>query len=531
MNESRNGAARRRKAFSLLTIVAMAAAIAIPPWLALREARRQAYEVEAGIVLAYARDVLHRADETGRQARAGIDAMRRSGLIPCSPQARDLMRRIDLASSYLQAIGHVRDKVLDCSSLGLPPLPLGQHSYTTPAGVVFHTDVAVPEVETRLLAIEQDGFAVLVDHGLPLDIWTRMPGISLAVLNVDLQRVSVARGYVDPGWLGRLGRDATASFSDGRYLVGMARSSVFRSVAVAAVPVAELERQTRAAELRLVPAGVLSGLAVAAALLLLARRQRSLKAALQNALRGDEFFLQYQPLFDLDSGACVGAEALLRWRRPTGELVGPDVFIPIAEQTGLIGKLTHRVIELAARDAGAFLAAHPGFHIALNLSADDLRTPAILAALDDMLSNTGAGPSNLVVEVTERSFIDLDVIGPIVAAIRQRGIKVAIDDFGTGYSSLSVLEALDLDYLKIDRSFIESIGTGAPTSQVVGHIIDLAATLDMRLIAEGIENREQAEFLRRRGVHFVQGWLYAKAGGFEVAAGLHLAGLQARSQG
>ena len=170
MNDSRKGAAARRKAFSLLSIVAMTAAIAIPPWLALREARRQAYEVEAGIVLAYARDVLHRADETGRQARAGIDAMRRAGLDPCSPAAQDLMRRIDLASSYLQAIGHVRDHVLACSSLGIPPLPLGQQSYTTPAGVIFHTDVAVPGVETRLLAIEQDGFAVLVDRGLPLDI-------------------------------------------------------------------------------------------------------------------------------------------------------------------------------------------------------------------------------------------------------------------------------------------------------------------------------------------------------------------------
>src|SRR5206468_692145 len=121
-----------------------------------------------------------------------------------------------------------------------------------------------------------------------------------------------------------------------------------------------------------------------------------------------EFFMLYQPLIDLDSGACTGVEALMRWRRDSGELVGPDLFIPIAEQFGLITQLTDRVLELVEADAGPYLAAHPDFHVAINLSAADLRSPAVAARIGAMLERTGARPSNLIVEITERGFLDLD---------------------------------------------------------------------------------------------------------------------------
>jgi sensor c-di-GMP phosphodiesterase-like protein len=503
---------RHREKLGLAAAVALA--IAVPPWLAWREARQQAYASEAGLALGYARDVLHRADEAGVQAAAGIDRLARSGLAPCSAASLDLMRRILLTSPYIQAMGHVRDGVLDCSSLGRATFPLGHNRFLASSGYTFYYDVPIDGQPAPLIAAEKNGYAALIHRDLPLDIWTAVPGVALAVLHPEQHSVSVARGPVDARWLARLGRGHSVTFTDAGFLVAIAHSPRFLTSAVAALPLTDLDAKTATAAKRLVPAGIIVGMAAAVAVLLLARRRMSLEAALRNGLRRNEFFLLYQPMVDLESGACVGVEALLRWRRDTGELVGPDLFIPLAERTGLITRLTGRVLDLVERDAGGFLAAHPDFHIGINLSAEDLRSPEVAERIGQLLARCGARASNVIVEITERSFIDLESARSVIATLRRRGTEVAIDDFGTGYSSLSYLESLELDFLKIDRSFIEAIGTGAPTSQVVGHVIAMAHTLDLTMIAEGIESQAQLDFLRARGVQIGQGWLFGEPAAF-----------------
>ncbi|MGJ7917301.1 EAL domain-containing protein [Massilia sp. LXY-6] len=513
------------------TLLLALAALCLPPWLALREARRQAFDAEAALTLGYAHDVLHRSDETRRQALAGIGTLVRSGQPPCSEGARELMREIDLTSTYLQAIGYVRNGELVCSSMTGPPVPLGPLSFRTANGIGLYLEVPLRTTHDHpLLAMERDGYAVMVHRDLPLDIWSSVPDVSLALLHLEYRRTSLLHGHFDPAWADRLGERATATFSDGRYLVTMARSQQFMTAAIAAIPIAHLEQRSRENARRLVPAGLLAGLTVAAAVLLLARQQMSLVAALRAGLRRGQFFMEYQPLVDLHSGACVGAEALLRWRDGAGELISPDLFIPVAEANGIVERLTERVLELVSADAGHFLASHPGFHVAINLSPADLHSTAIVGLLDRFMTRTGALPSNLIVEITERGFLHLDSAREVIEALHTRGIEVAIDDFGTGYSSLSYLESLELDFLKIDRSFIESIGTSAPTSQVVSHIIGMAHTLRLRMIAEGVENHEQAAFLRVRGVDYAQGWLFGKPGSFEHAANLHRAALDSRVQ-
>jgi sensor c-di-GMP phosphodiesterase-like protein len=512
---------RRRFTF-VLTLMLALAGLLVPPWLANVEAQRQAFDAEAAQTLGYAQDVLHRSDETGRQAQAGIKALIAYGLPPCSAGARELMRKIDLTSTYLQAIGYVSNGALDCSSMAGAPVPLGPRSFRSGNGVDFYLDVPVLGAgDHPLLALELDHYAVLIHRMLPVDIWTSSPGASLAVMHLDNHRVSIHRGYIDQAWLGRLGDLTRVTFTDQRYLVTILRSQRFLTAAIAASPLANMELRYREIATRLVPAGVLTGLAVAAAILLLARQQLSLVTALRTGLRRHQFYLAYQPLIDLRSGACVGVEALLRWRDGAGELVPPDVFIPVAESSAVIGRLTERVLDLVAADVGDFLRGHPDFHVAINLAPSDLQSTAIVGLLDRLMERTGARPSNLIVEITERGFLDLASARETIAALHARGIEVAIDDFGTGYSSLSYLESLELDFLKIDRSFIESIGTGAPTSQVVSHIIGMAHNLDLRMIAEGVENLEQALFLHERGVSYAQGWLFGEPGSFEHAARLH----------
>jgi len=511
----------RSRIILVISLVTALAAVVGLPWLAWQEAQRQAFDAAAEMTRTYARAVLHRADKTADQANAAIGRLARLSHDPCSQAALAMMREIDLTSTYLQAVGYVRAGALVCSSLGGTPIPLGAATLQTSTGVAIYPHVPVlTPAASPLFALERGNIAVLVHRELPLDIATAIPGTSLAVLHLEARSgggLELVRGTVRRDWLKTLGNGREASFVSDGQLVAAIRSSRYLTAAVAAVPEAYLSERGRAIAWRLVPAAALAGSMIALAVLALARQQRSVAAALRLALRHHEFYLQYQPIVELSSGRCVGVEALLRWRRATGELFGPDLFIPVAEETGLITRLTERVFDLAAADAGPFLAAHPDFHIAFNLSAADLRSSAIIDLVERFLQRTGGRPSNLLLEITERGFLDMDSTLPVLAALRERGIAVAIDDFGTGYSSLSYLESLALDYLKIDRSFIEAIGTRAPTSQVVGHIIAMARTMDLRMIAEGVESEAQADFLRAQSVQYAQGWLFGRPMPFQEA--------------
>ncbi len=506
------------------TIIALAIAVGLP-WLAWQEAQRQAFEAAAEMTRAHARAVLHRTEQTTGQADAALRQLATLQAAPCSPQALALMRQLDLTSTYVQAVGFVQDDTIVCSSMGSVPVQLGKPALRTSRGVAIYPRVPLAAAgASPLLALERGGFAALLHRDLPLDISTSIPGTALAVMHLEASpgaSPELTRGRVSRTWLAMLGSGAEASFTEGGSLVAVVRSTRFLIAAAAAVPVAYMEERAVAIAWRLVPAAAIVGLAMAAAVLVLARQQRLIGAAMRHALRRDEFYLQYQPIVELASGRCVGVEALLRWERGTGEQIGPDLFIPVAEHSGIITRLTERVFALVEADLGPCLASHPGFHVAINLSAADLQSAAIVGLVERFLQRSGASPSCLILEITERGFLDMENAVRVIAALRARGIEVAIDDFGTGYSSLSYLEALELDYLKIDRSFIEAIGTRAPTSQVVGHIIAMGRTLGLRMIAEGVETEAQAAFLRGHAVQFAQGWLFGKP--MSSADAVHLA--------
>lgn len=497
-----------------LTITLAAFAVAAPIWLAVHESAEQSYAVETSRALAYARDVIHRSDRTADQASEGIAKLTApSAGAPCSETNLAVMREIDMVSSYIQAMVHLEGTRIVCSSLGrdLAGIDLGPIDFTSSRGTALRAQVRLPFApDAEFVSLEQKGFAAFIHKNLPIDITTSESGVSLAIFATGRMTPLTRRGFVDPAWPRAGGDRVEHAFVDGDYVVARVRSTKYLSVAVAAVPVSYLEQRTRQTILKLVPLGLFSGIVLTAAILWLARFQMAIPSAIRAGLRKNEFYLVYQPIVRLDTGACIGVEALLRWRRPTGEHIGPDLFIPVAEESELITRLTRRVLELVARDAAGIFASHPDFHIAVNLSAADFRSTRFGPELDAMLASLGARPHNIVLELTERRFLNADEARLMTRHLRQKGLEIAIDDFGTGYSSLSYLESLELDYLKIDRSFIEAIGRDGPASQVVPYIIDMAKGLQLEMIAEGVESQAQADYLRERGVRYAQGWHFGR---------------------
>lgn len=229
-------------------------------------------------------------------------------------------------------------------------------------------------------------------------------------------------------------------------------------------------------------------------------------------MRRREFEVHYLPVVDLETNSCVGAEALLRWRHPQEGMVNPDLFVLLAEETGLIVPITEWLMDRVARDIGPALLSDRSLHIAINLSPIHFQSRRILDAADQFFGEGGVPADQIIYEITERGLISQTDTGArdVMASLRSRKSAVALDDFGAGHSNLSYIGSFPLDYLKIDSQFVSAIGTGSIASQLVDSIIDIGKRLDLQLIAEGVETTEQAEYLLAHGVQHAQGYLFSR---------------------
>lgn len=248
---------------------------------------------------------------------------------------------------------------------------------------------------------------------------------------------------------------------------------------------------------------------VLSSLLLWKRNGRhSLADDIKSGIENQEFFLVYQPVVSSEDGKAKGVEALVRWQHPQMGLVRPDLFIPIAEESQLIVPLTNYIFERALADFSQ-LQLTSDFRIGFNVAPEHFIQSDIEAKfryLRDAFAEIGVQP---LIEITERQLLTVDMCERI-AALRELGILVAIDDFGTGQTTLSLLQTFTLDYLKIDKCFIDTIGQDSVTSHVLDTIIELCHKMNYVAVAEGVETQEQADYLISRDVHFLQGYLYAK---------------------
>jgi EAL domain-containing protein (putative c-di-GMP-specific phosphodiesterase class I) len=240
------------------------------------------------------------------------------------------------------------------------------------------------------------------------------------------------------------------------------------------------------------------------------------ESSLRRAEERGELQVRYQPIVSLRSGTVVGVEALLRWDHPGRGLLGPGDFIHVAEETGLIVSMGAWILDKACRQVACWQAEHPDLeplHISVNLSGRQLGHPALVADVHAILASTGVAPGQLELEITESVLMDdVDRSAETLLALKALGVKLVVDDFGTGYSSFSYLRRFPVDVLKVDRSFVDGLGTNPGDAAIVTAIVTLAHTLGLQAVAEGVETPEQLAELRRLDCDLAQGYLLSRPG-------------------
>lgn len=451
---------------------------------------------------------LRRSDLSYQEALAALKSVEAGAHVPCSADHIRRMQTLVMTTSSVEQMGYFEGGKLRCTSWGtyLSDVDQPQPDHVTSDGAGIAVDVR-PEASGRrqMLAILYGSYDVLVDPRRFVDVIVD-PHVRLALASPD-GRLLAQQSGVDPTLLLTLLRDPGQGL-DQNTLYATARNEEW--LAIATTPRTALAATFRQQAWLYVPLGLLLAAAAVGLVIWLSQRRLSLRGELATAIRRRELYLHYQPIIELDTGICVGAEALVRWQRPDGTQVRPDLFIPLAEEAGMIADVTDLVIENVVRDMRDLLVADRSAHIAINLAAEDISSGRALKMISKHMAGSGILPQQIWMEATERGFLDLDRARTMLAAARRAGHSVAIDDFGVGFSSLQYLEQLPLDALKIDKSFIDAIGTESATSPVTPHIIDMAKELGLWVVAEGVETEAQLAYLHSRHVEFGQGWLFSR---------------------
>lgn len=479
--------------------------IAAMSWVSWQIAQRNAFSV----LDAYADTVLKRGSQTFHEARQSLVAAGQSRLIPCSDAHIAMMRDETINSAFVDEIGYFSDNILRCTSWGRVQQLIERQptDFTTVEGVSVTLRVK-PEAsfQGEMTAIYQGDYGALINPATFVDVAVK-DGVSSALLTQSGQLLGdlVKHDMVDINDF--ISEQQSGFKEDAAFSVetrdGLTAIVIDNDPHVGQPGLKEL--------LILLPVGVFLGAFLVGVVYWNARQRLSPQTELALAITRNELVVHYQPIVELQSGICVGAEALVRWHRADGSVTKPDQFIPLAEETGLIGILTDTVVDHIIADLGEILVKDRSLHIAINVSAGDIQSGRIIDTVGDKLKKSGILAQQIWLEATERGFIDIRSARSTLERAQLAGHSVAIDDFGTGYSSLQYLQGLPLDALKIDKSFVDTIGRDTATSTVTLHIIQMARELGLFTVAEGLETAEQAEFLKKEGVDFAQGWFYSKA--------------------
>ena len=458
----------------------------------------------------YAQRILKTDEVTARETRAAIDLISSDQQPLCSDCDLAVMRGFVFNAREVRDIGRVRDGHLYCTSLQgrlTAPIALAASDFTL-GDTEFFRDTSPSLPQSAGIMVSSRSVAVVLNRQTMVGLdEAPMLSTGLALDRAHGQAFEVF-GHDEPLTYAEAVRQTPILRQDVYYLPLCSRQ--YAVCVVAAESRHEMFAHNRKELAGYLIDGALLGNTAASVLLLLLMQRGSLEWRLRRAIRLRELACAYQPIIDLDTGMCVGAEALARWVTESGESIPPKVFVPVAEQKAFVGALSRLVLDRVL-DEVAPLLRREHFRVAFNIGARDLSDALFLEYLEQAVRSAGISPQSIAVELTEHSTADLEAAKAAIARLRRAGIAVYIDDFGTGYSSLSYLQDLRVDAIKIDRVFTQTVGKDAVTSFVVPQILEIAQRLGLTVIVEGIENPEQAVYFRnvRKGI-LGQGWLLGR---------------------
>lgn len=474
----------------------------------------QAREAERAALDARGERFLQRIEQVFGQLRQALDRLERQPLRQCDRAMRELLAQVSFDHRFVQEAAFI-DGDQYCSSqlrqLSSPPLRMAD--VQAPPHRYWLDTTAEPQGDLTALRLARGPFHVFTARAHLLDMVDLSDGAGLYLIPRGSRRALPILGTSQPLPLGQSATDGlkpeTLRTVGDRLLYRMAGDDPAYQLALV-VPSANLYKRILATWHAWLPGCLLLALLIGASTYLLVRTRQSLKWELQAALDHRELQVHYQPILELASRRCIGAEALIRWLRPDGSPISPELFIPLAESTGQIRQITDFLLQQVLEQLGELLREHPGLYISVNLAACDVCAPRVGLLAERLLARYRVSPAQIAFEITERGLLDLDSARSHLEALRARGHRVLIDDFGTGYANLAYLQELPVDCLKIDRAFISALPADAGGRGVAPHIIRMARDLKIEVIAEGIEHEEQARLLALEGADYGQGWLFAR---------------------
>lgn len=505
-----NHSARRK----MLRLLGTFMVVLFPVVLALWSAHFRAMSETRNQLRSFAHLVLNKTELVIQQADLARDMAQLYEGGMCTPAHQKSMLNIIRGRLYISELIYAQADRFLCSASLAPSapyiMPRADYKRSPNISIYYYRDT--PFFPGYKMTYMQRGNYVVVINPLSYsEVMSNDPNLAWGVYDTVTDTFFSASNQTVVAQFLPLVRTETATFQRGDRFYTIVHSER-RPIAVIVSTSADRVNQIFYHEAALtVPFGMICSILILLMWWRTRQEYSSPRSLLKRAITKRQLCLHYQPIIDIKNGKCVGAEALLRWPGCKGEVMSPTDFIPLAEKEGMIEKITDYVVEDVFNDLGYFLSAHPQLYISINLSASDFHSSRLIALIAEKSREYSVLAQQIKVEVTERGFIDVQKMTPIIQAFRQAGYEVAFDDFGTGYSNLHNLSALNVDILKIDKSFINTLATNSTSQLIAEHIIEMAQGLHLKTIAEGVETSAQIDWLLERGVQYCQGWYFAKA--------------------